>query len=131
MRKKLSAKKRDRPFTEEGRVLSLSVIRAADQLGMSQKELAIILGVSESTVSRIRNGSLALERSSGKAFELALLFVRLYVLLDAIVGGDESAARSWLRNRNEVLRERPIDLLDSVRGLVSVVQYLDQHGARF
>jgi transcriptional regulator with XRE-family HTH domain len=120
-------KRRDRPFTEEGRVLSRSVIRAADQLGISQKKLALILGVSESTVSRIRNGSFALERGNGKAFELAVLFVRLYVLLDTIAGGDEAVARSWMKNRNEVLRERPIDLLQSARGLVRVVQYLQQH----
>jgi transcriptional regulator with XRE-family HTH domain len=64
-------------------VLAKSAIRAADNLGISQKQLALIFGVSESTVSRIRKGSLVLERSDGKAFELAVLFVRLYVLLDA------------------------------------------------
>jgi transcriptional regulator with XRE-family HTH domain len=118
--------KRVRGVSEEGRVLAKSVIRAADQLAVSQKKLGSILGVSESTVSRIRKGSIGLEPSSGKAFELALLFVRLYVLLDAIAGGDEAVSRSWLRNWNDVLRDRPIDLVESARGLVGVVQYLDQ-----
>jgi transcriptional regulator with XRE-family HTH domain len=98
---------------------------------VSQKELALIVGLSESSVSRIRNGSLALERSKGKAFELAVLFVRLYVLLDIIVGGDQKVARSWLSNKNDFLRERPIELLKSARGLVSVIQYLDERRARF
>jgi transcriptional regulator with XRE-family HTH domain len=115
---------------EEERVLAKGVIRAADKLGISQKQLAIILGVSGSTVSRIRRRSFVLERGSGKAFELALLFMRFYVSLDAIVGGDEGVARAWLRNRNDVLRERPIDLLKSVRGLVAVGQYLDHRKAR-
>jgi transcriptional regulator with XRE-family HTH domain len=98
---------------------------------VSQKELALIVGVSESTVSRIRSGSSALERSKGKAFELAVLFVRLYVLLDSIVGGDQKVARSWLINKNDFLRERPIELLKTARGLVGVVQYLDQRSGRF
>jgi transcriptional regulator with XRE-family HTH domain len=122
--------RRGRISTEEGRVLSKSTIRAADALGLSPKKLSLILGVSESTVSRMRRGSISLERSRGKAFELALLFVRLSVLLDAIVAGDDAVARSWLGNRNNVLRERPINLIESVRGLVGVVQYLDQRSAR-
>ena len=121
--------RRDRS-TEEERVLAKSAIRAADKLGLSQKQLALIFGVSESTVSRIRKGSLALERRDGKSFELAVLFVRLYVLLDAIVSGDEAAAKAWLRNSNDALRARPIDLVKSVRGLVGVVQYLEQRGER-
>jgi transcriptional regulator with XRE-family HTH domain len=123
-------KKRVRRVSEEGRVLAKSVIRAADQLGIPQKTLNLILGVSESTVSRIRKGSVGLERSEGKAFELALLFVRLYLLLDAIAGGDEAVAKSWLRNSNDTLGARPIDLLKSVRGLVGVVQYLEHRGDR-
>jgi transcriptional regulator with XRE-family HTH domain len=131
LRKKLPGKSSGQPFAEERRVLSQSVVRAADQLGVSQKELALIVGVSESTVSRIRSGSSALERSKGKAFELAVLFVRLYVLLDSIVGGDQKVARSWLINKNDFLRERPIELLKTARGLVGVVQYLDQRSGRF
>lgn len=60
-----------------------------------------------------------------------MLFVRLYLLLDAIVGGEEAVARSWLRNWNNVLQERPIDLIESARGLVDVVQYLGQRNKRF
>jgi transcriptional regulator with XRE-family HTH domain len=111
-------------------VLAKSAIRAADKLGISQKKLAVILGVSETTISWIKNRSCAFERSSGKTFEFAVLFVRAYLLLDAIVGGDEAVARAWLNNRNEALQERPIDLLKSVRGLVSVVQYLNHRRDR-
>ena len=35
-----------------------------------------------------------------KAFELAVLFVRLFRLLDATVGGDPHVARAWLSNAN-------------------------------
>ena len=39
-------------------------------------------------------------RAEDKSFELALLFIRLFRSLDAIVGGDEAVARAWLRNEN-------------------------------
>ena len=70
----------------------------------AQKVLASVIGVSEAVVSRMRRGSFVLDRNSGKAFELAALFVRLYRSLDAIVGGDESVAKAWMRNPNTVLR---------------------------
>jgi hypothetical protein len=122
------AKPRHRSSNESA-VLTKATIRAADKLEVSQKTLASIIGVSEAVVSRMRNGSFALERSSGKSFELAALFIRLYRSLDAIVGGDEAVARAWLRNENTVLRHRPIDLIQKVQGLIDVIQYLDARRA--
>jgi uncharacterized protein (DUF2384 family) len=114
---------------KEGAVLTKATIRAADKLDMSQKALASIIGVSESVVSRMRKGSFTLERESGKPFELAVLFIRLYRSLDAIVGGDEAVARAWLRNPNTALRNRPIDLIQKVQGLLDVIHYLDARRA--
>jgi transcriptional regulator with XRE-family HTH domain len=115
--------------SNEGAVLTKATIRAADKLEVSQKTLASIIGVSEAVVSRMRNGSYALERSSGKPFELAALFIRLYRSLDTIVGGDEAVASAWLKNKNTVLRNRPIDLIQKVHGLIDVIQYLDARRA--
>jgi transcriptional regulator with XRE-family HTH domain len=111
----------------EGVVLTKATIRAADRLGLSQKTLGNVLGLSESVVSRMRSGGYVLER--GKAFELAALFVRLYRSLDAIVSGDENTAREWMKNQNLVLRAPPIDLIQKVYGLVHVIQYLDTRRA--
>ena len=124
----VQAKPRQRS-SNEGAVLTKATIRAADKLEVSQKTLASIIGVSEAVVSRMRNGSFAIERNSGKSFELAALFIRLYRSLDAIVGGDEAVARSWLRNENTVLQSRPIDLIQKVKGLIDVIQYLDARRA--
>ena len=124
----IQAKPRQRS-SNEGAVLTKATIRAADKLEVSQKVLATIIGVSESVVSRMRSGSFALERASGKSFELAALFIRLYRSLDAIVGGDEAVARAWLRNENTVLQSRPIDLVQKVQGLIDVIQYLDARRA--
>jgi hypothetical protein len=124
----VQAKPRQRS-SNEGAVLTKATIRAADKLEVSQKVLASIIGVSESVVSRMRSGSFALERASGKPFELAALFIRLYRSLDAIVGGDEAVARAWLKNENTVLQSRPVDLVQKVQGLIDVIQYLDARRA--
>jgi predicted transcriptional regulator len=115
--------------SNEGAVLAKATIRAADKLDVSQKVLASIIGVSESVVSRMRNGSFALDRNSGKSFELAALFIRLYRSLDAIVGGDETVAKAWLKNENTALQCRPIDLIQKVQGLLDVIRYLDARRA--
>jgi hypothetical protein len=113
---------------EEGRVLSKAALGAADQLGITAKMLAGVIGVSEPTVSRMRRNEYALERGT-KPFELAVLFVRLYRSLDAIVGGDETVARSWLRNSNSALNGKPVEKIQTVAGLVDAIQYLDARRA--
>src|SRR5262249_3485556 len=113
--------------SRQGIVLGKATIRAAERLGISQKVLGTIIGLSEPVVSRMKKGEYTIER--GKSFELAALFVRLYRSLDAIVGGDEAAARKWMKNRNLALDGVPIELIQKVYGLTHVVQYLDSKRA--
>uniref|UniRef100_Q07VP2 HTH cro/C1-type domain-containing protein n=1 Tax=Rhodopseudomonas palustris (strain BisA53) TaxID=316055 RepID=Q07VP2_RHOP5 len=113
--------------SQEGVVLTKATIRAAERLGLSQRTLGAVIGLSESVVSRMKNGTYVLER--GKAFELAALFVRLYRSLDALVGGDEVAARGWIKGDNRALQGSPVDLIQKVQGLFHVVQYLDSRRA--
>jgi uncharacterized protein (DUF2384 family) len=111
----------------EAAVVTKAALRAADRLALTDSLLARILGVSAATVSRMRNEGRALD--GGKPFELALLFVRLYRSLDAIVGGDDAVARQWMVNANTTLAARPLDLIVTVIGLVNVITYLDARRA--
>lgn len=113
---------------DQAAVLTKAALRAATQLGITNKLLAAVIGVSEATVSRMRSGDYTLQRGQ-KPFELAVLFVRLYRSLDAIVGGDDAVAGSWLRNRNVALDGEPIVLIQTVPGLTHVIQYLDARRA--
>jgi hypothetical protein len=121
-----------RPRTEirpaEGTVLTKAAVRAADSLDITAKLLAAVIGVSEATVSRMRKGDFALERGT-KPFELAVLFVRLFRSLDAIVGGDEAVARAWLKNANTALGGTPAEKIRTVSGLVDAIAYLDARRA--
>lgn len=119
---------RSTPAASQGAVITKATLRAADMLGVTAKALSSVIGVSEATVSRMRKQEFALEAGS-KPFELAVLFVRLFRSLDAIVGGDESVARSWLRNENTALGATPIDKIVTISGLVDVIAYLDARRA--
>lgn len=114
--------------TDRGAVLTKATLRAATQLGLTNKALATVIGVSEATVSRMYSSEYTLQPRK-KPFELAVLFVRLYRSLDAIVGGDDAVAGSWLKNRNTVLDAEPLALIQTVPGLMNVVQYLDARRA--
>lgn len=113
---------------DEAAVVTKAVLRAGDRLGLSNRALAPILGLSEATISRMGAGAYQLDPDQ-KPFELAILFLRLFRGLDAIVGGDAVVARAWLRNANTALGAAPITLIESVWGLVTVVAYLDARRA--
>lgn len=114
---------------DEASVVSKAAARAAAQLGLTNAALAKVLGLSEASVSRLRAGEYAPEPGS-KAFELAVLFLRLFRGLDALVGGDTEAARSWLQTENLALRGRPLSLIQTIPGLMHAVQYVDARRAR-
>jgi len=113
-----------RPAPAPDQVLTRAVLRAADLLGLSSAALARILGVSEASVSRLASGARTVDPQS-KEGELALLLVRVYRSLDALVGTDASQRQAWLQGQNRALNGRPIDLIQRTDGLVNVVAYLD------
>jgi|SRR5690606_28394173 len=109
--------------------LSKAVVRSAEFLGLSQAALAEVLGVSGATVSRLFSGTYRLAPSRRREWEFALLFVRLYRSLAALVGNDADA-RTWLRHDNLALGARPVDLIGGAEGLVRVLHYLDASRSR-
>ena len=104
-------------------VLAKAVLSAAARLGLRNRQLAAILGASEASVSRFQRGR-SIDPAT-KEGELALLFLRIYRSLDAMVGGDDVQARAWLHAHNHHLGGVPADRIATVQGLVDVVQYLD------
>lgn len=108
-------------------VLSKAALRAAARLGISQRELGAIIGASPAAVSRAaKTGRLPPDE---KTTELAVLFVRVFRALDAIVGGDEATARAWLRNPNSALDGTPVETMKTITGLVGTLAYLDARRA--
>lgn len=108
--------------------VSKAMLRAADLLGMSARDLSAVVGLSEATLSRLKKGQ-SVSGLSGKAYELALLFVRLYRSLDAIAGGDDAVSRRWLRAENTALGGTPLARIRTIDGLAHVIAYLDARRA--
>ncbi len=114
---------------DDGKVLTSAIARIAEFWGLTNPKLGAILGVSESTASRLRSGKPQLDPAS-KSFEAAQFLLRLFRSLDALLGSDDMSARAWLATANLDLDARPIDLVDSFKGLITVCDYVDAHRAR-
>jgi len=104
------------------------VLRAGEAMGLTTKRLAAVIGTSGPTVSRMKAGAFVLD-DKGKPYELAVLLIRMFRSLDAIVGGDARVLRQWLINPNAVLGGKPVDKLETVSGLTDVLAYLDARRA--
>jgi len=110
---------------DQARGVSKALFRAAERWGLTSVELAEIIGTSESTLSRIRTGKRGPIPLGSKEGELALLFLRVFRSLDALVGGDEEQAKAWLRANNHHLGGVPLQRMKRIEGLVDVAEYLD------
>jgi hypothetical protein len=104
-----------------------ALLRASEHLEIANKVLSRIVGLSESSISRLRKRDFKLD---GKSLELAILFIRMYRSLDAIVGGDDAVAAAWLKNINTALGAAPLEMVQTVSGLSNVISYLDSRRAR-
>jgi transcriptional regulator with XRE-family HTH domain len=120
---------RSRPDPDEASVLSKAVTRAAGLLGLTQRQVAEVLGLSGPTTSRLFSGKYRLSPRRSKEWELGVLLVRLFRSLDAL-WGHEGTARAWLEGYNTALGAAPVELIRTATGLVRVVDYLDHARGR-
>lgn len=116
-------------IASDAEVLTAAVIRIARFWGLSNAKLGTVLGLSQATASRLKAGTTLLDPAS-KSFEAGQFLLRLFRGLDALLGSDDEAAKAWLATPNLDLAARPIDLIDSIRGLITVCDYVDAHRAR-
>lgn len=114
---------------EDARVLTSAVAKIADCWGLSTAKLGTILGLSQATASRLTTGRTMLDPAS-KSFEAGQFLLRLFRSLDSLLGSDDAAARRWLQTHNLDLDARPLDLIGSFKGLLTVCDYVDAHRAR-
>ena len=105
-------------------VLTRAVLRAADIVGLTQKDTAAVLGVSPASLSRLASGGRLLTPTS-KEGELGLLLVRVFRAADALLGGKEAAVRTWFHAPNVHLGGAPAERVRTIEGLVHVAEYLD------
>ena len=104
-------------------VLAKAVLNAADQLGLKQAELAAVLGLHRTTISRLKQNP-NLEPKS-KQGELALLLIRIARALFALTGGDQEWIKHFMHSPNQVTGGVPARQIESIQGLIQVLQFVD------
>lgn len=115
---------REHTSDDKKRILTKALIRMTERLGLNRQELSAIIGPSESSLSRIFTKSNYIDPTS-KEGQLVILLLRLYRSLDALFGGNAKQCQLWLRSENKHLNGKPINLLQSIEGLILTIQYLD------
>lgn len=112
-----------KPASAPDAVLAKAVLRASTQLGLKQSDLAAVLGVHRTAISRLKNTpSLDPDSKSG---ELALLLIRVARALFALTGGDQDWIRHFMHSPNMVTGGIPAQQITSIQGLMRVLQFVD------
>lgn len=104
---------------EKARVLAEATLNAAKELGLTQSDLQAVIGKHP---SNIRRHGIDPDSKTG---ELALLLIRLYRSLYALLGGDPKVMRHWMHTVNRDTGGIPAQQVHSVSGLAEAVAYLD------
>lgn len=111
------------PAADPKAVLCKAVFRAQEFLGLTNDDLGRVLGLDRTTVNRKKSrGEFDPE---GKSGELALMLIRIYRSLYALMGENPGAIQHWMKTENRHLNGTPKDLVKRVEGLTRVTQYLD------
>lgn len=105
-------------------VLTKALLNLARFYDLSGKDLSAIIGISEASASRLNQGKKLISPDS-KEGEMVLLLLRVYRSLNALLGNDHLKAKQWLHSTNHYFKQKPIEQLKTVAGLVDVVRYLD------
>ena len=117
----MSALEKCKPTAET--VLAKAVLNAAEQLGFKQAELAAVLGMHRTAISRLKQNP-HLDPTS-KQGELALLLIRLARALFALTGGDKDWIQHFMQSHNNVTGGVPAKQVENIQGLVTVLEFVD------
>ncbi|MGB6241845.1 MAG: MbcA/ParS/Xre antitoxin family protein [Castellaniella sp.] len=104
-------------------VLAKAVLRAGDQLGLRQAQLAAVLGMHRTAVSRMKTAQ-SLDPDS-KQGEIALLLIRVARALFALTGGDAEWIRHFMQSPNTVTGGVPAEQIRTIQGLMTVLRFVD------
>ena len=105
-------------------VLTKAICNVARLYDLTGKELSDIIGISESSASRLNLGKKFISPYT-KEGEMALLLIRIYRSLNAMVGNNHDKAKAWLNSKNNYFQNTPMEEIKTISGLMSVLNYLD------
>lgn len=105
-------------------VLSKATLNAAEHLGLNHRELALLLGISDSTMAQLTASEHFLDLNKIEG-ERALMLVQAFCALDSLVGGDPIARIAWMNSPNESIGDLPKRAIQTASGLKLTLAYLN------
>lgn len=105
--------------SDEASVLGEAVLNAGAKLSISQEEVGKIIGRDRTTI--VRKGV----HPTSKQGQLAMILVRIYRGLYALLDGNEEHMHHWMHTRIGTLQAVPAEMLHDVAGFVRVLEYID------
>ncbi|HBR96779.1 MAG TPA: XRE family transcriptional regulator [Gammaproteobacteria bacterium] len=105
-------------IADDKTVVANAVAKAASFLGLTQTELGEVIGRHRSSLSK------GIDPDS-KEGELALMLIRCYRSLYALMDGSAQNVRHWMQTHNHGTGGVPTEQIKTVPGLSRVMMYLD------
>ena len=112
-----------RQSLDQKRILAKAFFKASEQLNLSQTQLAMILGISELEIHKLRSER-QLDPFSQQG-EKALLIIRLFKALYNLSGGDQKTIQLFLSTRNRMTGGIPLEQIGTMHGLVACLQFVE------
>jgi hypothetical protein len=110
---------------EEAELLTREFFTATSSMGLSNREIAEILGVSEPTISRAKKREIYFSRTRSHQWSIAELLVRACRELTRIYDHPRKE-KHWFTTYNHGLGGFPIELIRRYEGLLEVVRHLEE-----
>lgn len=113
----------EKPSLSKTQVVTKALFNVKHELRLSNDVVGQIIGADSATVSRMRT---KMDMRENKVYEAAVLMIRAYRSLYAILGGSTEAMQHWLNTNNiDFDQKKPLDKMKTIVGLVNTVEYLD------
>ena len=102
--------------------LAGALYKCAAFLGVAQAELAMMLKVSPSAMSKSFRNGIDPNKLQGR---YSLMIIRVYRSLYVLFGGNKELMVKWIRGRLILFDKSPIDMMHDETDIVYLNEYLD------
>ena len=104
--------------------LTKEFFEATNSMGLSNREVGEILGVSEATISRAKKRDSYFTQTHHHQWVIAELLIKARLELTRIYDHPRKE-KHWFTTYNHELRAIPINILKSMEGLLEIVRHLE------
>lgn len=107
---------------DQERILAKALIRASEALGLKKKELAEVVGVNPSQISRLPDTGI---KAASKEWEIATYVIRIARGLHALNNGDAKNTQHFMNTHNHIIQATPKIEIKRLDGLLRVLNFVD------